>query len=1107
MVIFMSKIPSIRLVLTLAGLVAGLSVAQTSSSLVLAQSDNRAITIAQPVKSQHTGRDQRVALIIGNGEYQAGNPLRNPPNDAMDVATAFRELGFSEVIVETDATLREMDSALDRFSQALGSGSIGVFYYAGHGIQSEGENYLIPVDATIDVEQDLRYEALPLGKIMGRMEDAGNDINIVILDASRNNPFGRSWRSTGTVGGGLATVDTTEGALIAYATSPGNVAADGDGRNGTFTAALLEHLREPGLDVELMLKRVRATVKTKTEERQIPWTSSSLVGDFSFNPSSNAGSSPVSRPATLEVATAPRSTPPLTTNAVPKSPETIAAMPLSNGTASTGDETISISTATRRGDRYSLEGRAGQQVEISATSEAFDTYLILQNDRGEGLAEDDDGGDGNNSSLSVTLPSNGTYQVIVSSYEEGSTGAYEIRLDGTTQSGNLQANAPLWETRYVKQGDRYAFQGRAGEEVQIRLDSPDFDPYLMLQNAAGETIAENDDSEGTYNSLLNFVFPETGTYDAIVTSYAGGVVGQYNLRVNATEIINPPLLQPAGSRMEEGERIVARNLMKRGDRYAIQGEANQMLQISLGSPDFDTYLILQNAAGEVIAESDDSTNGTDSFLETTLPAAGNYNLIATAFTDESVGNYQLSATELQRSYRPILPLQPGSLDEADETISTQYVQVGDSYSFQGQVNQKIEISMDSSEFDTYLMLQNGAGETIATNDDDGEGSNALLNTVLPETGSYRIIATAYAPESTGAYRLGVNELQLVNPSLLQQTAALEATDPVIPVPESTKRGDRYTFRGQAGQRVEISLTSTDFDPYLILQNEAGETIFENDDREGSNSLIQTLLPASGTYTIVATGYNEESLGTYNLTLQEANVTQVIIPATNDRLDPSERLVTRTLNRRGDRYQITGEAGQEIEVSLSSDIFDAYLILQNAKGESIAENDDGDGSHSVLNAVLPETGTYDLIATGYNIDAIGAYNLKADTVQRDDRSILQTTSAQLSSEDESITSIYTRQGDRHTFSGKAGQNILINLESDDFDTFVIVQNERGETIAENDDTEGSNSTIRVTLPENGTYQVLATTFNEGSMGAYRLIVQEQRILTPAILEVTEGKLGN
>ena len=126
-----------------------------------------------------------------------------------------------------------------------------------------------------------------------------------------------------------------------------------------------------------------------------PWTSSSLVGDFSFNPSSNAGSSPVSRPATLEVATAPRSTPPLTTNAVPKSPETIAAMPLSNGTASTGDETISISTATRRGDRYSLEGRAGQQVEISATSEAFDTYLILQNDRGEGLAEDDDGGDGN----------------------------------------------------------------------------------------------------------------------------------------------------------------------------------------------------------------------------------------------------------------------------------------------------------------------------------------------------------------------------------------------------------------------------------------------------------------------------------------------------------------------------------------------------------------------------------------------------------------------------------------------------------------------------------------------------------------------------------------
>jgi hypothetical protein len=955
----------------------------------------------------------------------------------------------------------------------------------------------------------LRYEALPLGKIMGRMEDAGNDINIVILDACRNNPFGRSWRSTGAAGGGLATVDTTEGALIAYATSPGNVAADGDGRNGTFTAALLEHLREPGLDVELMLKRVRATVKTKTEERQIPWTSSSLVGDFSFNPS-NSGTSPVSRPVAVEVATAPRSTPPLTSSVVPKSPETIATTPtnVSSGTASSGDETISISTATRRGDRYSLEGRAGQQVEISATSEAFDTYLILQNDRGEGLAEDDDAGDGNNSALSVTLPSNGTYHVIVSSYEEGSTGAYELLLDGKTESGTLDANAPLWETRYVKQGDRYAFQGRAGQEVQIRLDSPDFDPYLMLQNAAGETIAENDDSEGTYNSLLNFILPETGTYDAIVTSYSGGVAGQYNLRVNATEIVNPPLVQPAGSRMEEGERIVARNLIKKGDRYSIRGEANQALEISLGSPDFDTYLILQNAAGEVIAESDDSANGTDSFLETTLPAAGNYNLIATAFADESPGNYQLSAIELRRSYRPLLPLQSGSLEDTDETISTQYVQVGDSYSFQGQANQKIEISMDSPDFDTYLMLQNAAGETIATNDDDGEGSNALLNTVLPETGSYRIIATAYAPDGVGSYRLGVNELQLVNPSLLQETAALESTDLVIPIPESTKRGDRYTFRGQAGQRVEISLTSTDFDPYLILQNEAGETIVENDDSEGSNSLIRTILPASGTYTIVATGYSEESLGSYNLNLQEAKVTQAILPVTNDRLDSSERLVTQTVNRRGDRYQITGEAGQEIEVSLSSDVFDAYLVLQNAQGESIADNDDGDGSHSVLNVVLPETGTYDLIATGYNMDSVGAYSLKADSVQRDDRSILQPTSAQLSPEDESITSIYTRQGDRYTFPGKAGQNILINLESDDFDTYVILQNEQGETIAENDDNmNGSNSTIQVTLPESGTYQVLTTTFNEGSTGAYRLTVQEQRILTPAIVEVTEGKLGN
>ena len=145
--------------------------------------------------------------------------------------------------------------------------------------------------------------------------------------------------------------------------------------------------------------------------------------------------------------------------------------------------------------------------------------MILQTDGGEKIAEDDDSGTGNNSLLTATLPQSGNYEVIVSSYEEGSAGTYAVKIDGRSQEGVLSATAPLIETVNVKRGDRYAFDGRAGQDIQISLESLDFDPYLILQNAAGETIAENDDSFNSYNSLLNFTLPDTGQYQLLATSY------------------------------------------------------------------------------------------------------------------------------------------------------------------------------------------------------------------------------------------------------------------------------------------------------------------------------------------------------------------------------------------------------------------------------------------------------------------------------------------------------------------------------------------------------------------------------------------------------------
>jgi formylglycine-generating enzyme required for sulfatase activity len=225
------------------------------------------------------GASNRVALVIGNGAYKAA-PLKNPVNDAKDIAAVLKQSGF-KVTLKINVTKREMESSVRKFGKTLRNGGTGLFYYAGHGMQLMGRNYLIPINALIESESDVEYESLDAGRVLGKMKDAGNDLNIVILDACRNNPFARSFRSSTP---GLARMDAPKGSLIAYATAPGSIAADGEGRNGVYTKYLLENMRKPGLTVERILKNVRFAVVKDTNSKQIPWEASSLMGDFYFNP-------------------------------------------------------------------------------------------------------------------------------------------------------------------------------------------------------------------------------------------------------------------------------------------------------------------------------------------------------------------------------------------------------------------------------------------------------------------------------------------------------------------------------------------------------------------------------------------------------------------------------------------------------------------------------------------------------------------------------------------------------------------------------------------------------------------------------------------------------
>jgi uncharacterized caspase-like protein len=223
---------------------------------------------------------KRRALVIGNGRYPE-DPLRNPLNDARAIAEELARAGFQTTIV-TDASRADMIARIRDYGNALArEKAVGLFYFAGHGIQLSWRNYLLPVDAVLQTMDDVPKAAVDLGILLDGLKRAGNPANVVILDACRNNPFRRNFIVPQA---GLSQVDAPPGSLLAYATAPGNVAADGEGDNGLYTGHLLREMRVPDAKIEDVFKRVRLAVRRGSNGSQIPWESTSLEEDFYFLP-------------------------------------------------------------------------------------------------------------------------------------------------------------------------------------------------------------------------------------------------------------------------------------------------------------------------------------------------------------------------------------------------------------------------------------------------------------------------------------------------------------------------------------------------------------------------------------------------------------------------------------------------------------------------------------------------------------------------------------------------------------------------------------------------------------------------------------------------------
>jgi uncharacterized caspase-like protein len=260
------------------------------------------ITLAWTLPIARASADTRVALIIGNSSYQKAElRLPNPANDAAAMARALKAAGF-DTIVQLNASRTDLYKALGQFTDRISRDphAVGLFYYAGHAVQADGVNWLIPVDANITSQADLEPSAFDAARVLKSMSDARNDMNILILDACRNNPLPK----TRGMDRGLARIDAPSGTFIAFAAAPGQTAQDGAvGTNGVFTGEFIKAMVEPGLPLEQVFKKVIVGVRADTQGAQTPWSESSIQGDFAFIAKNATGATTANAAAAAVAAT------------------------------------------------------------------------------------------------------------------------------------------------------------------------------------------------------------------------------------------------------------------------------------------------------------------------------------------------------------------------------------------------------------------------------------------------------------------------------------------------------------------------------------------------------------------------------------------------------------------------------------------------------------------------------------------------------------------------------------------------------------------------------------------------------------------------------------
>ena len=584
---------------------------------------------------------------------------------------------------------------------------------------------------------------------------------------------------------------------------------------------------------------------------------------------------------------------------------------------------------------------------------------------------------------------------------------------GQPQVGSLAgADARLDTGEYV---DYYNFVGRAGQQVEISVTSPDFDTYVMLRGAG---VSEDNDDRAPgedLNALLTTTLPETGTYLIGVTSYAPGEAGRYTLELNdlgggSLTASATPVAQVNAGDAETGS-LDASDGEFSGGRYAdavtISAQAGEQLTVSLTSDAFDTFLVVNGPGGFSVTNDDAPGMGINSQVTFTAPEAGEYTAIVTSYGAGATGDYTLRTTRAdERVEQPrrddITPIAAGETVRERLRRSDGQLDSGefrDRYAYQGSAGERVTITMTSTQFDPYLFVR-GADGYAQDNDDDGTGgTNSRLDLTLPADGEYLIVATSYAPGETGSYELAINATGMVATAagdLASGDTLRGELDGTEPVRGGGQHYRTFTFEGRRGQRARIDLSSDAIDTWLAVRMPTG--LEQTNDDIGNGVLDSRLvftLPADGTYEVVASSYGRGETGAFDLALVLDDV-----PTTppDVAVDPDGGDVP-TVTGGGlafdvpvqggldagdsqlasgeytESWSLVGEAGAGLTITMESDAFDTYLMIRGPGGFSL-DNDDGPnmGLNSQLEVTLPETGTYTVTATSYAPGETGPYTI-------------------------------------------------------------------------------------------------------------------------------------